>query len=804
MTTDRPKRNIIKKSYDISDGMPWYEERLVRKVLFISLREFRDKHSATQKRSHIHKAMRKCASKNTLIQTRLKTQSQSQKHLQKNTCTRKIVQTKLRLQRTKLKQQKTHRQEDTHAKNNTCISKHPNLRYRTSRGQKPQQSQSSRSPRYTWPRLSLGKVPPTVKHQHQQGQACAKASSTRTLRSHNTQNTVRLLNTDTTTHSHTDPHRHSVRNTHRSGHTRTLLRASVLARSVRSRPPAAVRGSGIPQCKSLRASESWSWSLQTQPSQPRLSSFRCNKEQCSNQRPRLQAQRKFAQSPPFSGPSVLMSSSQRNHTHDLAVVTCLNKQRPKTEDFLSFLCLRADDGMDISVFRRTTGFSSMRMRSGSSAVVTSCPANQRGKRNRVETHAERGRARRDEDKRTTECNRLRPRPFTLKSWTTDKIAVVKPTVLHRSVTTLKQETAHRNKQPVRTCTKTRKTYKVKHRSQRRTEDMSVTHPSLPRNDKRPQNQHTNPTADCITRYSRNNNLQLSARNLPKTAAQTPVTSGTTIRQQKDKAGLLRLSRRRRGLPPDVIPSCLTQSRLDNRCSKKSKTLQNKEEKGTHYHSEKTQEDTFHLNPPRDTQSRDRDGPVGEVMLQFGCISEELQENMKLENIIKSTTASPESRQEQDTSAKDLTPVRKVRHKPVVEKRQKQLRLSSVTQTVNRRNTSRGATRASKTKAFTKLMISKHINTCSVTAYSHSAKHTSALTYRSITNSSSPTSSHAFLNHKGAIKKSSKDSTEELNKDCGPTTTFINSYRSSLRCHSQSKAPASRSGTRCSPRLLPKH
>lgn len=58
-------------------------------------------------------------------------------------------------------------------------------------------------------------------------------------------------------------------------------------------------------------------------------------------RPRLHAQRKFAQSPPSSpGPLVLMRSAQNTHSHSLAVVTCLTKRRPKTEDFLSFLCLR--------------------------------------------------------------------------------------------------------------------------------------------------------------------------------------------------------------------------------------------------------------------------------------------------------------------------------------------------------------------------------------------------------------------------------------------------------------------------------
>lgn len=42
MSTERPKRTIIRKKYDDSDGMPWCEERVVRKVLFLSLREFRE------------------------------------------------------------------------------------------------------------------------------------------------------------------------------------------------------------------------------------------------------------------------------------------------------------------------------------------------------------------------------------------------------------------------------------------------------------------------------------------------------------------------------------------------------------------------------------------------------------------------------------------------------------------------------------------------------------------------------------------------------------------------------------------
>uniref|UniRef100_A0A8D0HCM7 Uncharacterized protein n=1 Tax=Sphenodon punctatus TaxID=8508 RepID=A0A8D0HCM7_SPHPU len=48
MSKERPKRNIIQKKYDDSDGIPWSEERVVRKVLCLSLKEFKN----AQKRQH--------------------------------------------------------------------------------------------------------------------------------------------------------------------------------------------------------------------------------------------------------------------------------------------------------------------------------------------------------------------------------------------------------------------------------------------------------------------------------------------------------------------------------------------------------------------------------------------------------------------------------------------------------------------------------------------------------------------------------------------------------------------------------
>uniref|UniRef100_A0A8C6D754 Protein Jumonji n=1 Tax=Moschus moschiferus TaxID=68415 RepID=A0A8C6D754_MOSMO len=42
MSKERPKRNIIQKKYDDSDGIPWSEERVVREVLYLSLKEFKN------------------------------------------------------------------------------------------------------------------------------------------------------------------------------------------------------------------------------------------------------------------------------------------------------------------------------------------------------------------------------------------------------------------------------------------------------------------------------------------------------------------------------------------------------------------------------------------------------------------------------------------------------------------------------------------------------------------------------------------------------------------------------------------
>uniref|UniRef100_A0A3Q3CN51 Uncharacterized protein n=1 Tax=Haplochromis burtoni TaxID=8153 RepID=A0A3Q3CN51_HAPBU len=91
MSTDRPKRNVIRKRYDISDGMPWCEERLVRKVLFLSLREYRDKHRAAH--THSHKCPHALQKTLTKPNAHKKTQARKNMHTQQQRLTCKQLNT---------------------------------------------------------------------------------------------------------------------------------------------------------------------------------------------------------------------------------------------------------------------------------------------------------------------------------------------------------------------------------------------------------------------------------------------------------------------------------------------------------------------------------------------------------------------------------------------------------------------------------------------------------------------------------------------------------------------------------------
>ncbi|XP_061632848.1 protein Jumonji-like isoform X2 [Phyllopteryx taeniolatus] len=597
MSTDRPKRNIIKKKYDISDGMPWCEERLVRKVLFLSLREFRDTRRATHGHlpvyGHKHKHVAKAALSHEPQKSSQKPQQQRVSHRLQNM------------------------QKNTHSLQNTKVkSKHH--RDRTNKVQKTNLSQDTYSPKsksnhierriHTQPKRSREK---TVQHTSFQEHSHNNSVSTRTLRSQKMPNPP-LMSTSkytNTTKPQTTQHKHRVKNMMPPKNVRTLLRTPVPTRNRTSRCPKGIKGSlvnGTGQCPSSRSgSSSWSWSFQSCPQRHPVSLL-CDKDDPHSRRPRLQAQRKFAQSPPSSPGPPLTSSPQCRHSHNLAVVSSLTRRRPKTEDFLSFLCLRGSAALPRNmaflsgrekevvtnrhfnsslssspktvIDRNNTvtqtvqpGCRSLNLggsdyAEGSSICHLTARAQRRRERERKEEEGQRIKNECMEAGRREEVpkHHLRPRHFSIQLRKNKKVTKVARVSEHsnsfvRSVSTLKPKTGGGGSQqfprPNNTC-------KLRGHSQSQPEVVKRIHLSQHSNHQLPHNQ-------CLTVCKFYSNpetlrgLQNSGRNPSRAPAQMPLTTNVATRQLNETPGVVRLSRRRRGLPPDANATPLNHFSTDN-------------------------------------------------------------------------------------------------------------------------------------------------------------------------------------------------------------------------------------------------
>ncbi|XP_074510563.1 uncharacterized protein LOC141779576 [Sebastes fasciatus] len=823
MSTDRPKRNIIKKKYDISDGMPWCEERLVRKVLFLSLREFRDTHRATHKHSHIHTRARKRTPKNTLLQQ--KTQTLPKTHTQKNSRTRQSVHAP--------QQRVTHRHTQKNTQN-VHISKQQRAHEHASKGQKT--SQDSHTPKNkcthtlhnTQSKTCAGKKTHTVQHTHLQGNTHTfqKSSvSTRTLRSHKTHNTLPLLNsryTETTKHTHTTQHKHSVKNSCTPENTPTLLSPPVPARTLRSHTPTSLSGSlvnGMSRCQSL-LSASWSWSLQR-----RLASIHRHKDDPANKRPRLQAQRKFAQSPPSSpGPQGSMTPAQSNHAHNLAVVTCLTRRRPKTEDFLSFLCLRgsaalpsnmaflasgrakepagtrhltsclstnhrtAAERKNMSIFRRTTAqrdSRSVRGRPGGSAAVSSfCPLTARAQRRRERERREEEQQRRRRE--GVERHLLRPRQLPLQGKRTNKVAVVtgrseQRSSSVRSVPTLKPSTGAGSRRSPRPCTRPSNTCKP------RVQEHNNNNKHLSRHSKHqlPRNHHpTNYYSKTKTFSSPPN----SGRHPSRT--QIPLTNGSAIRPLSEKPGVLRLSRRRRGLPPDTSPNPpLNRLLSDNNSSKKCRTVQ--------YSDDVPLEGDGHTGDIPQREVKDVSGEC--VSGEDGCGETRLEKNS--EDLQDKLTSALEPNLTDIITNYDLSPVTEVICRHVREKRLKRNQLASSTTPAITRTTSSRAARTTVTKAAINSVTSTRSDPPATYSARNTAKGANKGTSKDITKCTSPASSYSTHNSKGAAKDASKGTTEDSTKDSAPVSSYSSTSKGSTKGLTHTKSTTSAIKTRTSPRIL---
>ncbi|XP_061677266.1 uncharacterized protein LOC133501483 isoform X2 [Syngnathoides biaculeatus] len=596
MSTDRPKRNIIKKKYDISDGMPWCEERLVRKVLFLSLREFRDTRRATHGHLPVHGRKHKHVAKGALSH---EPQKSSQKPQQQRVS-----------HRLRNMEKKTHSLQNTqvkskhHSDHTNKVQKKPLSQNTYSRKCKSSHTEKSI---YTQPKMSREK---TVQYISFREHAHNNSFSTRSLRSHKKAN-LPLMSTSKYTNTkktHTTQHKHPVQNMMPPTNVRTLLRTPDLTGNRTSRCHKGIKGSlvnGTGQCpSSLSGKSSWCLSLQSCP-QLQPISLLCDKDDPYSRRPRLQAQRKFAQSPPNSPGAPLTSSPQCRHSHNLAVVTSLTRRRPKTEDFLSFLCLRGSAAsprnMAFLSGREMEGVTHRHLNSNlfsrpktsidrNSAVIQTvqpdCRSLNLGGFDSAEDSSicrltARGRRRRERERKEEEGKRiknecveagrreevskhhLRPRHFSVQLRKNKKITKVAGVSEHsnsfvRSLSTLKPKTgcggSQQSPRPNNTC-------KLRGHSQRQAEVKRI-HLSQHSNHQLPHNQ-------CLTVCKFYSNpktlrgLQNSGRNPSRAPAQMPLTNNLAARQLNETPGIVRLSRRKRGLPPDTNPTPFNHFSIDN-------------------------------------------------------------------------------------------------------------------------------------------------------------------------------------------------------------------------------------------------
>ncbi|XP_077577813.1 uncharacterized protein LOC144199814 isoform X3 [Stigmatopora nigra] len=360
---------------------------------------------------------------------------------------------------------------------------------------------------------------------------------------------------------------------------------------------------------SLSGNLGWSWPLQTRLHRPHVSLI-CDKDDPNSRGPRLQAQRKFAQSPPSSPGPMLMSSTQGRHSHNLAVVTSLTRRRPKTEDFLSFLCLRGSAALPrnmaffsgqekelitnrhfnscLSTWPRTaidrkntvpqtvrSGSSSLKLGGSECAEDSSLchlTAREQRRRERERKEEEEGHRIKNECMETSRSkevrkHHLRPRHPSIQLKRNNKVTRVsdQSTSFVRPVSSMKPKKGGGNLQSTRVSN----TCKLKGHPQSQPGEVKSNQLSQHSNHQLPHNQSL-PVCQFYRNPTTLGGFQNSGKIPSRAPAQMPFHTNLATRHLAETTGGVRLSRRKRGLPPDASPTSLNHFSTDNP-SKKCRT-----------------------------------------------------------------------------------------------------------------------------------------------------------------------------------------------------------------------------------------
>lgn len=210
---------------EISDGIPWCEERLVRKVLFLSLKEFRDAHHSTHKHSLRRTQMYKCKLKNGVLRAPQKTQALKRDRRRAHAATR-VTQ----------KQANTYRKKNSHI-SQVCPHEQTNKEQNINLSQDTSVNKFMHT-QTMQPQLKMcmEKMSNGVEHTHlEENTFYRHSATTRTLRSHKTQ----LPNKEHKTGETEIP---PTGNNGTTNNTQILLSTRVPGRTLRSHMPTSLSG----------------------------------------------------------------------------------------------------------------------------------------------------------------------------------------------------------------------------------------------------------------------------------------------------------------------------------------------------------------------------------------------------------------------------------------------------------------------------------------------------------------------------------------------------------------------------------
>lgn len=369
-----------------------------------------------------------------------------------------------------------------------------------------------------------------------------------------------------------------------------------------------------------------------------------------------------------------------------------------------------------------------------------------------------------------------------------------------SVIPLTPRTGVGNKQGTRPSN----TYKSRRHPQSRAQESSNKYHPLHHNHRRANNQHLrHPT---LSKYYSIHTTFSILHNSGRNSCQTPCLNKRSVsRRLNENPVVLRLSRRRRGLPPDTSPVLPNRVPLDKNSSNECQTSQDKDARVSQ------ESDIYEIQQKGDNVREDyvnmckhsgnhdvkavgkRYGHVGDVKLERG--------KGNIEKLPVASTAALEASDQRESltnvsTSYNLMPAGEVVWKHLREKTLQKHQNSTILKPPARANESRAAARTSVTKAA----INSVTSDPPANSFSrHSAKGTD--NSKKIKKSSLRAGTNIAHESKSATKQSSMSTTKDKCKDGALTISYCSTSKEGPL---QAKPTTSAIKTRFSSRILLKH